>query len=223
MKSMRMDLHKSKYFTEEEYKAYIYGSADVVGLMCLKEAKVGGDSLLVSALSIYNRMRALRPDLLEILFDPIATDRRGEVPPGSKPYMQIPVFNWFEGFLSVFYQRQYIESAQRLDGVPDLTSIQLEALDLFDALANDPELHFKMRLQPGDMQFVYNHSQLHDRTGFEDWPEVNDRRHMMRLWLSIGGDRPLPDCFKERYGSIEIGKRGGIVTDKTRLHAPLSV
>ncbi len=36
MKSMRMDLHKSKYFTEEEYKAYIYGSADVVGLMCLK-------------------------------------------------------------------------------------------------------------------------------------------------------------------------------------------
>ncbi|WP_298236764.1 phytoene/squalene synthase family protein [uncultured Algibacter sp.] len=36
MKSMRLDLHKTKYLTEEEYKAYIYGSADVVGLMCLK-------------------------------------------------------------------------------------------------------------------------------------------------------------------------------------------
>jgi 15-cis-phytoene synthase len=36
MKSMRMDLHKSEYLTNEEYKAYIYGSADVVGLMCLK-------------------------------------------------------------------------------------------------------------------------------------------------------------------------------------------
>ncbi|WP_298344740.1 phytoene/squalene synthase family protein [uncultured Algibacter sp.] len=36
MKSMRLDLHKTKYMTEEEYKAYIYGSADVVGLMCLK-------------------------------------------------------------------------------------------------------------------------------------------------------------------------------------------
>jgi len=36
IKSMRMDLHKNKYLTEEEYKAYIYGSADVVGLMCLK-------------------------------------------------------------------------------------------------------------------------------------------------------------------------------------------
>ncbi|WP_346881166.1 phytoene/squalene synthase family protein [uncultured Algibacter sp.] len=36
MKSMRLDLHKTKYLSEEEYKEYIYGSADVVGLMCLK-------------------------------------------------------------------------------------------------------------------------------------------------------------------------------------------
>jgi len=36
MNSMRLDLHKSTYLTEKEYKAYIYGSADVVGLMCLK-------------------------------------------------------------------------------------------------------------------------------------------------------------------------------------------
>ena len=36
MNSMRQDLHKTVYHTEEEYKNYIYGSADVVGLMCLK-------------------------------------------------------------------------------------------------------------------------------------------------------------------------------------------
>ncbi len=36
MKSMKMDLTKEAYITEEEYKEYIYGSADVVGLMCLK-------------------------------------------------------------------------------------------------------------------------------------------------------------------------------------------
>ena len=36
MKSMRMDLKKKKYSTVKEYKEYIYGSADVVGLMCLK-------------------------------------------------------------------------------------------------------------------------------------------------------------------------------------------
>ena len=36
MKSMRLDLYKTDYLTDEDYKAYIYGSADVVGLMCLK-------------------------------------------------------------------------------------------------------------------------------------------------------------------------------------------
>ena len=36
MKSMRLDLSKKEYITEPEYKEYIYGSADVVGLMCLK-------------------------------------------------------------------------------------------------------------------------------------------------------------------------------------------
>ena len=92
---------------------------------------------------------------------------------------------------------------------------------MFDALANDPALHIKMRLQPGDMQFVYNHAQLHDRTGFTDWPDPARRRHLYRLWLSIPGDRELPASFRERYGSIEIGNRGGIITEHTKLHAPI--
>ena len=196
-------------------------SADVVGLLCLREAKEGGDSLLVSAESIYNRMRAERPDLLERLFDPIATDRRGEIPEGMKPFMPIPPLSWHRGKLTVFYQRQYIDSAQRFPEAMRLTTAHIEALDMFDALANEPELHIKMRLQPGDMQFVYNHSQMHDRTGFIDWPASDRRRHLFRLWLSIDGDRELPQSFKQRYGSIEIGNRGGIITKKTRLNAPL--
>ena len=102
-----------------------------------------------------------------------------------------------------------------------LTPDHVSALDMFNALANDPELHLTMRLQPGDMQFVYNHSQLHDRTGFTDWPDPDKRRHLLRLWLSIEGDRELPDCFTQRYGTIEVGNRGGIITEGTRLHAPL--
>lgn len=196
-------------------------SADVVGLLCLRDAMEGGESLLVSVQSIYNRMRSERPDLLALLFDPIATDRRGEVPEGARPFMEIPPLSWQHGYLTVFYQRQYIDSAQRFDGAMRLTPAHVEALDKFDALANDPDLHLKMRLEPGDMQFVYNHSQLHDRMGFRDWPERDKRRHLMRLWLSIDGDRPLPDCFTERYGSIEVGNRGGIVTQETKLHAPI--
>ena len=211
----------TRIYQTSERQSFHTDSADVVGLLCLREARQGGKSLLVSAVSIYNKMRDQRPELVEKLFDPIATDRRGEIPEGANPYMDIPVMNWYQGHLTVFYQRQYIDSAQRFEDAMKLTDAHVEALDMFDALANDPELHLEMQLQPGDMQFVYNHSQLHDRTAFQDWPDPYKRRHLMRLWLSIPGDRPLPDCFKQRYGSIEIGNRGGIITSETKLHAPI--
>ena len=211
----------ARIYQTSERQSFHTDSADVVGLLCLKKAQSGGESLLVSALSIYNRFKEMRPDLLPLLFEPVATDRRGEIPQGAQPFMTIPVFSWFEQHLTVFYQRQYIDSAQRFDDAPRLTGEHREALDLFDALANDPSLHFAMQLEPGDMQSVYNHSQLHDRTGFVDWPDASERRHLLRLWLSIEGDRNLPECFKQRYGSIEPGNRGGIITGETRLHAPL--
>ena len=212
---------KTRIYQTSERQTFHTDSADVVALLCIRDAQEGGRSLLVSAVSIFNRMLAERPDLLKLLFDPIATDRRGEIPDGAKPYMEIPVFNWHAGQLSVFYQRQYIDSAQRFDGAMRLTDAHIEALDMFDALANNPELNISMQLVPGDMQFVYNHSQLHDRTGFTDWPDPTKRRHLFRLWLSMPGDRELPACFAERYGSIEIGNRGGIITKETRLSAPL--
>ena len=212
---------RTRIYQTAERQTFHTDSADVVGLLCLQDAMEGGDSLLVSAEAIYNRMRAERPDLLALLFDPLATDRRGEVPEGEKPYVTIPPLSWYDGRLTVFYQRQYIDSAQRFEGAMRLTPAHVEALDMFDRLANDPELNIRMRLQKGDMQFVYNHAQLHDRTGFRDWPDPRQRRHLLRLWLSLPGDRALPACFRQRYGSIEVGNRGGIITAQTRLHAPL--
>ncbi|MEM9144420.1 MAG: phytoene/squalene synthase family protein, partial [Bacteroidota bacterium] len=76
MKSMRMDLTKKTYLSEEEYKAYIYGSADVVGLMCLK-VFVGGDEkkyeelkdaamALGSAFQKVNFLRDLKQDFEDL-------------------------------------------------------------------------------------------------------------------------------------------------------------
>jgi hypothetical protein len=211
----------TRIYQTAERQTFHTDSSDVVGLLCIREAMEGGESLLVSTAAIYNEMLARRSDLVALLFDPIATDRRGEVPPGQKPYLQIPPLNWYAGFLTGFYQRQYIDSAQRFPDAMRLTPAHVEALDLFDSLANDKRLHFAMRLRPGDMQFVYNHALLHDRTAFRDWPDASKKRHLLRLWLSVVGDRPLPECFKERYGSIEIGNRGGIVVEGTKLNVPL--
>ncbi|MDU8928637.1 TauD/TfdA family dioxygenase [Alisedimentitalea sp. MJ-SS2] len=218
---MDPDDPKARIYQTNARQSFHTDSADVVALLCLRDAKEGGESLLVSAVSVFNRMLDEAPDLAAALFAPIATDRRGEVPEGMEEWMTIPVLSWYEGRLSVFYQRQYIESAQRFDGAPKLDDRQRAALDMFDVLCDDPGMNIQMRLEPGDMQFVYNHSQLHDRTGFTDWPDPAQRRHLFRLWLSMPDDRPLPPVFSERYGSLDIGNRGGIITDQTRLHAPI--
>jgi hypothetical protein len=186
----------------------------------LTPARSGGLSSLVSSVTIFNEMRERRPDLARLLFAPIETDRRGEVPAGQLPYFCITEFNWHDHLLSTVYQRAYIESARRFPDVPPLTPDQIQALDLFDALANDPALHFCMELRAGDMQFVHNHTLLHDRTAFEDWPEPGRKRHLLRLWLAPTGARALPPVFAQRYGSVVPGQRGGVVVPGTRLTIP---
>ncbi len=210
-----------RIYQTHERQTYHTDSCDIVSLLCLKIAKSGGLSALVSSTTIFNEMRRQRPDLLQLLFQPLATDRRGEVPEGQKPYFEIPVFNWHKGYLTAIYQRQYIDSAQRFDDAPRLSPQQVEALDMFDRLANDPKLNLFMEFKPGDVQLVHNHTMLHDRTGFEDWPEPERRRHLLRLWLAADGGRPLPEIFAQRYGTVTVGDRGGIIVRGTKLHAPL--
>ena len=210
-----------RIYQTHERQTYHTDSCDIVALLCLKTAKSGGLSALVSSTTIFNEMRRQRPDLLKLLFQPIATDRRGEVPDGQKPYFEIPVFNWHKGFLTAIYQRQYIDSAQRFSDAPRISPQLKEALDLFDALTNDPRLHLFMEFKPGDVQLVHNHTMLHDRTSFVDWPEPDRRRHLLRLWLASDHARPLPEVFAQRYGSVTVGDRGGIIVRGTRLQAPL--
>lgn len=209
-----------RIYQTKERQHYHTDSCDVVGLLCLQPAKAGGLSSLVSSVTIFNEMRARRPDLARVLFDPIETDRRGEIPTGQKPYFSIPVFNWYEGLLSTIYHRNYIDSARRFSDVPPLSRQQIEALDLFDALANDPALNFQMGFQAGDIQLVHNQTLLHDRTAFEDSPEPDRKRHLLRLWLAPENARPLPPVFAERYGSVTPGQRGGIEVPGTRYTIP---
>jgi hypothetical protein len=212
----------ARIYQTSERQTHHTDSSDVVGLLCLQAAKSGGLSNLVSSTTIFNEMRRRRPDLLRVLLDPIETDRRGEVPDGAKPYFSIPVFNWHEGLLSAIYQRQYIESARRFPGVEPLSSLQIQALDLFDELANDSALNLMMELQPGDMQFVHNHTILHDRTAFEDFPEPERRRHLLRLWVAPPNARPLPELYAERFGSVTPGDRGGVVVEGASFTIPFN-
>jgi hypothetical protein len=212
---------KVRTYQTTERQHFHTDSCDIVGLLCLKTAKRGGLSSIVSSMAIYNVMATRRPDLVARLFQSFPTDRRGEVPEGKKPFFDIPVYNDYAGYLSVIYSRTYINSGQRFPDARRLSPQEVEALDMFDALANDAELRLDMELRPGDMQFLHNHTILHDRTAFEDWKEPERKRHLLRLWLAAPGARPLPPAYAERYGSTIVGDRGGIICSGARLHAPL--
>lgn len=224
VKDLGFDIRKPnvRYYQTNRKLEYHTDSVDIVGLLCLKAAKSGGESFLASSVTLYNEIRERRPDLLPALFEPYPTDRRGEVPEGMQPWFDIPVFNWHAGGLSCIYVRQYIEAAQRnFPAARRLTHAQLEAMDLIDELANDPKIHLSMEFRPGDMQFLHNHQILHSRNDFENWPEPERHRHLLRLWLAPKEARPLPEVFAPRYGSVTPGERGGIVVRGTKLSVAL--
>jgi hypothetical protein len=159
--------------------------------------------------------------LLERLFLPFAMDRRGEVPTGARPFTETPVLSAHDGLLSVLYGRRYIDSAQRFPEARRLTDEDVAALNRFDDLTNNPKLRLDMAFEPGDIQLLHNHTILHDRTAYEDWPEPEHKRHLLRLWLAPLDARPLPPSFAERFDGITIGDRGGIRCAGARPHAPL--
>jgi hypothetical protein len=208
----------TRYYQTTRQLNYHTDSCDIVGLICLKTAKSGGESRIVSSVTLYNEILKRRPDLVPELFHAFPTDRRGEIPPGMLPWFDAPVFSWYAGALTTIYAGQYIRSAQaRLPDARRLTAHEIEALDLFDELADSLELRLVMEFRPGDMQFLHNHQILHSRTDFENWPDPALHRHLMRLWLAPPQGRPLPPSFAARYGSLKPGERGGIITANTRL------
>ena len=206
--------------TERQF--YHSDSCDIVALMCRRPAKRGGLSSIVSSVTLFNEMARRRPDLAAVLSEPVPFDRRGEVPENEAPFFLNAVFNHHAGLVSSYVSRRYVESSQRHPDAPRLTPLHLEALDLLDALAEDPDLHLDMEFRPGDVQLLHNHTIFHDRTAFEDWPEPDRKRHLLRLWLCPPNGRPLPERYAARWGSVTVGDRGGIVCPGTKLHAPLA-
>lgn len=145
MKSMRLDLHKSDYLTEADYKMYIYGSADVVGLMCLKVFVKGDiqkyDHLKESAMRLgsafqkVNFLRDLKADheVLKRSYFPntnfnqldeaskkhIIADIESDFAAGLKGIRQLPIEAKFGVFMAYRYYYQLLEKLKNTPA-PDI-------------------------------------------------------------------------------------------------------
>lgn len=172
-------------------------AADVIGLFCLKAAKRGGVSRIASSVAIFNRMLRERPDLAPVLFQPFPFDSQGQHRPGQNPWWELPLCRVTEGRVRTFFVPWYIRESQQHPGAPRLSEAQQAAVAFIETAANDPDAYLDMDFQPGDMQFLKNASILHKRTAYEDWPEPERRRHLLRLWL-VDPDFSAGDAFLRR-------------------------
>jgi hypothetical protein len=176
---------------------------DYVGLMCLHPAKRGGASRIASSVTLYNEMLKTSPELVRELVADFYLTKHGEVRPGDKPWYKMPVFSFQDGYITVRGVGAHVMKAQGLPGVPPFTEAQRAALQAFRDTAR--RIYFDMEFRPGDIQILHNHVTLHTRTAFEDWPEPERKRHLMRLWLAThGGGRPVVPGYRDKIKGIKV-------------------
>lgn len=176
------------------YLPYHTDPSDVVGLLCVRPAMSGGVSSLVSVASVYNALLASYPEYLALFYRPFYYAHLGEDLPSLSPLL-----SYHEGKLTCRYLRQYIELGHDIRGLP-LSRVEIQALDIFDALTADPARRLDMLMQPGDIQFANNYAVLHSRTAFRDHADWHQRRKKLRLWLKMPNARTLAPDFPGRNG-----------------------
>ena len=184
----------TRVYETNAYLPYHTDPSDVFGLLCVRKAKAGGLNSLVSVASVYNRILTMRPELLGLFYRPVYYAHLGENLPTLSP-----LFSYHKNKLTCRYLRQYIELGHEVMKLP-LSRVEIEALDLFDAIAHDEELRLDMMMEPGDMVFANNYMIMHSRTGFEEYDEPERRRKLLRLWLKMPNARELAPDFPGRNG-----------------------
>jgi len=167
---------------------------DIVGLLCTRQAKLGGMSLLTSGAAVHNAVLAERPDLMPALYrgyhyGSTEASSTGEPPVTS---YRVPVFKEVGGRIVVNFNPTTISRAMDR-GAGGNDAVSVEAFEVFRDTAMRDDLVFRTMLEPGDLQLLNNRVALHGRTEFEDYPELERKRHMLRLWLKMPDWAPWPD------------------------------
>lgn len=193
---LRVDTSNAvRSFQTDDELTFHNDGGDAFMLLCLKTAKSGGMSKLVSVAQVYNEILERRPELVDALQAAYYFDTREQHPTGLKVQVS-PILNFFAGRLSALYKRRYMMAAQRFPEVPRLTQAQEDAVQMVEDICNDPAVQLSFYMEPGDVQIANNYSVLHARSKFEDHEDLGQRRHLLRAWLTLPNGRPLPPAFE---------------------------
>jgi len=154
---------------------------DILALQTRGCAAVGGNHIITSTYKVYNELATTRPDLLEVLarpdwnFDPRSLHAKPE---------QRPLLFYHGGHAILNFGRNRIlghddPSDRKLNGIPTVSPLQMEALELVQELGEKYQLELPM--QPGDLTFINNFGILHSRDAFQD--SETSIRYLVRMWI----------------------------------------
>jgi hypothetical protein len=175
---------------------------EVLSLAGVRTAASGGLSGIVSSLAIHNIILDERPDLLEPLYLGYYHESAGGVVSEDK----VPIFGTVDGKTSCYYHPLFMRRAAKLRG-EDLPADLEAAIAFMRDVADRPEVRADFMLEPGEMMFWHNFTQLHSRTAFDDTPEA--KRLLLRLWINVENGRPMPAVFNERAHWMDKAHSGG--------------
>ena len=165
---------------EQPHLPFHTDAGHFLGLLCIEPASVGGDSLLVSALTIHKQMMQQHPWLLECLYESWNFHRSDR--PGPSHY-KWPIFRDDPDFgLSCYFLPNTIRETAKRIGIP-LSPEQSAALYAFERLLSLCTNQVQIRLSSGDFLILNNKKILHSRTKYVS----NDleERLLLRAWINL--------------------------------------
>jgi hypothetical protein len=197
--------HNTRLYKTRADLTFHTDGADIIGLLCLRKSKSGGVSRICSSVYVYNEVVRRRPDLgalMEQVYQHHAHGQFGENGPKTFGYPIVSrAGDVFRMFLLLWYIRN---AANDFPEIAALSEQQHALLDLLEAIPLEPDAALDMNFQEGDMQFLKNSVILHARTEYEDFEAVDEKRHLVRLWLTardfVDGDEMLRTGIGPRRG-----------------------
>ena len=187
--------------------------SEIVGLLCIRGAREGGESAFVSGLTLYDVVAAEHPEYLAVLERGFPYHRRGEEAPDAEPITpyDVPVFSTKDGVRSCFFVRGVFDVAFR-DMGRAFTALELAALGFLEEVMTRPDVCLRIKLEPGDAAFLNNRTVLHARSEFTDWDEPERKRLYFRLWLESKRQRPVVDeihIYQNASGELGVDPQPG--------------
>jgi hypothetical protein len=212
----------------DDFEMHNDSCCDVLGLLCIRQAQLGGgESAFASSTAVFNEMlKRGRIDAIATLsgggffrdktrFHPDVNANAIVAAPSNSPVWEMPVFSWRKGYFTCAYNANLNRQVEQRYGLK-LTPAQKDAMDLFDEIANAPEMKLRLLLQRGDIALINNLTVLHSRSTFKDDPLMP--RHLVRTWL-LARDSPhaLPHrlMFPRTYSEAPQAKASTIAADTT--------